>query len=55
VETFPDDTSIFIKRSEQNLRNVVKIIADFTKISGLAANLDKTMDHGMSTRRKLQN
>ena len=42
AETYADDTTIFIKRSEDNLRNLVKIITDFAKISGLHANLDKT-------------
>ena len=28
---------------EKNLRALVKIITDFSKISGLQANLDKTM------------
>ena len=41
-ETYADDTTIFIKRSAENLRNLVKIITDFSKISGLQANLDKT-------------
>ena len=41
-EAYADDTTIIIKRSEQNLRNLVKIITDFAKISGLHANLEKT-------------
>jgi retron-type reverse transcriptase len=42
AETYADDTTIFIKRTEENLRNLVKIITDFSKISRLHANLDKT-------------
>ena len=42
AETYTDDTTIIIKRTEANLRNLVKIIQDFAKISGLRANLDKT-------------
>merc|ERR1711940_205788 len=41
-EAYADDTTIIIKRSEQNLRNLVKIITDFATISGLHANLEKT-------------
>ena len=41
-EAYADDTTIIIKRSEQNLRNLVKIIKDFAQISGLHANLEKT-------------
>ena len=40
-EAYPDDTTIIIKRSEQNLRNLVKIITDFAGISGLQVNLKK--------------
>ena len=40
VETYADDTTIIIKRTEENLRNLVKIIQDFSKISGLHANLE---------------
>ena len=42
AKTYADDTTIIIKRTESNLRNLVKIIQDFAKISGLRANLDKT-------------
>ena len=42
AETYADDTTIIIKRTEANLRNLVKIIQDFAKISGLRANLDRT-------------
>ena len=35
--------TVFIKRTEKNLRALVKMITDFSKISGLKANLDKTM------------
>ena len=41
-EAYTDDTNIIIKRSEENLRNLVKIIKDFAQISGLHANLEKT-------------
>ena len=43
AECFSDDTTVFIKRTEKNLRALVKIITDFSEISGLQANLDKTM------------
>ena len=39
---YADDTTIVIKRTEQSLRNLVTIIKDFAKISGLHANLEKT-------------
>ena len=42
-ETFADDTTIYIKRSEANLRYCVKFIEDFAGISGLHCNLDKTL------------
>ena len=41
-EAYADDTTIVIKRTEENLRNLVTIIRDFAKISGLHANLEKT-------------
>ena len=41
AETYADDTTIFIKRSADNLRNLFRIITDFSKISGLQSNLDK--------------
>ena len=37
AETYADDTTIIIKRTEANLRN-----QNFAKVSGLRANLDKT-------------
>ena len=43
AEYFADDTTVFIERTEENLRALVKIIRDFAKISGLNANLDKTV------------
>ena len=42
-ETLADDTTIFIERSEHNLRNTTKYITQFHTISGLACNLDKTV------------
>ena len=42
AETYADDTTIIIKRTEENLRNLIQIIQDFSLISGLHANLDKT-------------
>ena len=42
-ETFADDTTIYITRSEKNLRNCVKYISAFATISGLQCNLDKTL------------
>ena len=41
-EAYADDTTIVIKRTEENLRNLITIIKDFAKISGLHANLEKT-------------
>jgi hypothetical protein len=41
-EAYADDTTIVIKRTEENLRNLVTIIKDFANISGLHANLEKT-------------
>ena len=42
-KTFADDTTIFLERSERNLRNATKYIIQFHSISGLACNLDKTV------------
>ena len=42
MEAYADDTTIGIKRDESNLRALIKIINDFQRLSGLAANLDKT-------------
>ena len=42
AETFADDTTLFMERSEANLRNATKYIQHFHKISGLACNIDKT-------------
>ena len=42
AECFADDTTVFIERTEENLRALVKIIKDFASISGLQANIDKT-------------
>ena len=41
-ETFADDTTIFLTRSSANLENCVKILKDFTNLSGLHCNIDKT-------------
>jgi hypothetical protein len=40
-ETYADDTTIIIKRTEAKLRNLIKIITNFSKISGLRANFEK--------------
>merc|ERR1711867_267467 len=42
VESYADDTSIGINRDENNLRQLINIINDFKKVSGLSANLEKT-------------
>ena len=42
AETFADDTTLFMQRSESNLRNATNYIQHFHSISGLACNLDKT-------------
>jgi hypothetical protein len=42
AETYADDITIIIKRTEENLRNLMKIMQDFSKISGLYTNHDKT-------------
>ena len=41
-QNFADDTNLTIAREEESLRNCIKYIKEFKKISGLAANLDKT-------------
>ena len=41
-ETFADDTTIFIKRTESNLRNCLKYLKLFAKTSGLQCNIGKT-------------
>ena len=42
AETYADDTTIIIKRYERNLRKLIKIIQELSKLSGLQANLEKT-------------
>ena len=42
AETFADDTTLIMQRSETNLRNATNYIKHFHNISGLACNLDKT-------------
>ena len=42
AQTFFDDTTLMIAREEESLRNCIKYTEEFKKISGLAANLDKT-------------
>ena len=42
AETFADDTTLFMERSEKNLRNATKYVKHFHQISGLACNIDKT-------------
>ena len=42
AEAYADDTTIGITRSSENLRNLVNIINNFSLISGLHANIDKT-------------
>ena len=41
-ETFADDTTIFIERKEIYLENVLKYLEQFSMISGLHCNVDKT-------------
>ena len=41
-EIFADDTSVFIERKEEYLRYAMKCITEFSKISGLKYNVDKT-------------
>ena len=41
-ETYADDTTIFLTRSTSNLENCVKILKDFTTLSGLHCNIEKT-------------
>ena len=41
-ETFADDTTIYLERSEKNLRTAINYIESFATISGLSCNLDKT-------------
>ena len=42
-ETFADNTTIYMERSEANLRNCINIISNFAKISGLHCNVEKTV------------
>jgi len=39
---FADDCTLFLERSEQNLRNCINILNDFWQISGLKCNVSKT-------------
>ena len=41
-ETFADDTSVFMERKDEYLRYTMKCIAEFSKISGLECNIEKT-------------
>ena len=41
-ETFADDTSVFMERKEEYLRYAMKCISEFSKISGLKCNVEKT-------------
>ena len=41
-DTFADDTSIFVKRNPEYLRDYVSILKHFARISGLQFNLEKT-------------
>ena len=43
AQTFADDTTLTIAREEETLMNGIKYIEEFKKISGLAANLKKTV------------
>ena len=42
-ETFADDTTIYIERTPENLRNAIKYLKEFAIISGLQCNIDKTL------------
>ena len=42
AEPFADNTTLFMTRTRDNLRNATKYIQQFHTISGLACNLDKT-------------
>ena len=42
AKTFADDTTIYLERTSENLRMAVKYLKDFSEISGLQCNLDKT-------------
>ena len=41
-ETFADDTTIFIKRTDSNLKNCLRYLKLFAKTSGLQCNIGKT-------------
>ena len=42
AQIFADEKILTIAREEKSLRNSIKYIQEFRKISGLATNLDKT-------------
>ena len=42
AEAFDDDTTLFMKRTPENLRAATKYIKDFRTIPGLECNLKKT-------------
>ena len=42
-ETFADDTTIYIERTPENLRNAIKYLKEFAIISRLQCNIDKTL------------
>ena len=42
ANTYADDTTFFMLRTENNLRNTMKILNDFSSLSGLQCNIEKT-------------
>ena len=42
-ETFADDTTIIVERSEEYLRTAIQYINSFHKLSGLQFNIEKTI------------
>ena len=42
LSLFADDMTIFLEHSEEQLREAIKIINDFKKLSGLEIQLQKT-------------
>ena len=42
LSQYADDTTIFMEPKETNLREIIKVLEEFGKISGLKANLEKS-------------
>ena len=42
LSQYADDTTLFLKHNEQNIRNCMRTLKEFEQISGLKVNTEKT-------------